>query len=67
MTSSVLTARVGPYLFGAPVSAVTEILPRPAVTPIPRTPPVVAGVAVVRGQPLVVFSLRAALGLEPAP
>ena len=67
MTSALLTARIGPYLFGAPVSAVTEILSHPAVTRIPRTPPLVAGVAVVRGQPLAVFTLRSAVGLDLGP
>lgn len=62
-----LTVRVGPYFFGAPVSAVTEILAEPHVTPIPRTPAAIAGVAVVRGQPLTVLTLRPALSLPPEP
>lgn len=66
MTSPLLTTRVGPYLFGAPVTAVTEILSRPTITRVPRTPSTVAGVAVVRGQPLAVFTLRPAVGLEAA-
>ena len=65
--SAVLLVQVGPYTFGAPVAAVTEILARPAVTRVPRTPPVVAGVAVVRGQPLPVLSCGPLLGLEGGP
>jgi len=65
MSSPLLTTRVGPYLFGAPVTVVTEILARPTITRIPHTPPAVAGVAVVRGQPLAVFTLRPAVGLDP--
>ena len=64
MTRPLLVVRVGPYDFGAPISAVTEILSRPEVTALPRVPQVVAGMAVVRGQPLAVLSLRPLLGLE---
>ncbi|MCY0863409.1 MAG: chemotaxis protein CheW [Sulfobacillus sp.] len=65
MNEQLLAVRVGPYLFGAPVSSVTEILAKPSVTRIPRTPSVIAGVAVVRGQPLAVLTLRPALDLPP--
>lgn len=61
--SELLIVHVGPYVFGAPVEMVSEILARPAVTRVPRTPPVVAGVAVVRGQPLAVLTCRPLLGL----
>ncbi|MCL8207541.1 MAG: chemotaxis protein CheW [Actinomycetia bacterium] len=61
--SELLIVHVGPYVFGAPVAMVSEILARPAVTRVPRTPPVVAGVAVVRGQPLAVLTCRPLLGL----
>ena len=63
MDGQMLTVKVGPYFFGAPVNAVTEILANPQVTSIPRTPPAVAGVAVVRGQALTVLTLRPALNL----
>jgi purine-binding chemotaxis protein CheW len=66
MTEQLLVVRVGTYLFGAPVSAVTEILAKPALTPIPKTPALIAGVAVVRGQPLAVLSVRPLLELTPA-
>lgn len=65
MEEQLLTVRVGPYLFGAPVTAVTEILSHLSVTHIPQTPDLIAGVAVVRGQPLEVWALWAPLGLEP--
>lgn len=64
MTSSLLVVRVGPYTFGAPTEAVTEILGQPPLTPLPRTPAVVAGMAVVRGQPLAVLTVRPLIGLE---
>ncbi len=67
MEGQLLTVTVGDYMFGAPVSAVTEILANPQVTAIPRTPPVIAGVAVVRGQALTVLTIRPALNLPPAP
>lgn len=63
MDQQLLAVRVGPYLFGAPVAAVKEILAKPVVTPIPRTPPMVAGVTVIRGQPLAVLTIRPALQL----
>lgn len=65
MEQQLLTVRVGSYLFGAPVSSVTEILADTGLTPIPRTPAMVAGVSVVRGQPLTVLSLRPLLNLPP--
>lgn len=67
MSRPLLVVRVGPYDFGAPIMAVTEILTLPEVTPLPRLPQVVAGMAVVRGQPLPVFTLRPLLGLEGEP
>ncbi|MGC8489775.1 MAG: chemotaxis protein CheW [Clostridia bacterium] len=67
MSSVFVTVRIGPHHFGAPVECVTEILSDPQRTVIPRTPSLVAGVAVVRGQPLVMFDLRETLGLEAAP
>ncbi|PSR22782.1 MAG: chemotaxis protein CheW [Sulfobacillus acidophilus] len=63
MESQLLTVKIGPYFFGAPVSAVTEILADPAITPIPKTPSSIAGVAVVRGQALTVLTLHPALNL----
>jgi purine-binding chemotaxis protein CheW len=63
MEGQLLTVKIGPYIFGAPVSAVTEILADPGVTPIPRTPPSIAGIAVVRGQALTVLTLRPLLNL----
>jgi purine-binding chemotaxis protein CheW len=67
MDGQLLTVRVGEFLFGAPVAAVTEILADTKVMPIPRTPPTVAGVVVVRGQALTVLTLRPTLGLTRAP
>ncbi|NMP24339.1 chemotaxis protein CheW [Sulfobacillus harzensis] len=63
MESQLLTVKIGPYLWGAPVTHVTEILASPGVTPIPQTPPAIAGVAVIRGQALTVLTLRPMLNL----
>lgn len=63
MEGQLLTVTIGDYVFGAPVAAVTEILASPQVTTIPRTPSVIAGVAVVRGQALTVLTLRPYLNL----
>jgi purine-binding chemotaxis protein CheW len=67
MTTPLLTVKVGPHTFGAPTTTVTEILGHTNLTPLPRTPAVVAGVAVVRGQPLAVLSMRPLLHLAPNP
>ncbi|MCY0878901.1 MAG: chemotaxis protein CheW [Firmicutes bacterium] len=63
MNQELLVVRIGPYFFGAPVLAVAEILQLSDVTRIPRVPPQVAGIAVVRGLPLMVMTLSPALGL----
>lgn len=67
MEGQLLTVKVGPYFFGAPVTAVSEILAEPEITAIPQTPPSVAGVALVRGQPLTVLTLRPWLNLPSVP
>jgi purine-binding chemotaxis protein CheW len=63
MSRELLAVRIGPYLFGAPVLAVAEILQPSQVTRVPKVPPQVAGIAVVRGLPLTVLTLRPALSL----
>ncbi|MBX5466175.1 MAG: chemotaxis protein CheW [Firmicutes bacterium] len=65
MAESLLVCQIGPYGFGAPIAQVTEILDRPTEVRVPRTPPLVSGVAVVRGQPLALWTLRPLLGLDP--
>ncbi|MCL6562439.1 MAG: chemotaxis protein CheW [Firmicutes bacterium] len=65
MEQSLLVCQVGSHWLGAPIAQVTEILDRPQPVPVPRTPSLVAGLAVVRGQPLALWTLRPLLGLEP--
>lgn len=65
MTHHLLVVRVGSYQWGMPPDAVSEIIARPRVTRVPQTVPVLAGVAVVRGQPLPVLVPHALWGEVP--
>ncbi|GAB4255464.1 chemotaxis protein CheW [Deferrisoma sp.] len=51
--------------YGFPVGAVAEILRPRTVTPVPRTPPWVLGIASLRGSMLPVVDLSARIGIEP--
>lgn len=51
--------------YGLEVSNLREIYPLEQLTPVPRTPPFVAGVFSARGRILSVVDLRAFLGLPP--
>ncbi len=60
-----LEVEVSDERYGLPVECVAEILrPRP-ITPVPRTPPWVLGIAGLRGVVLPVVDLALRLGLEP--
>lgn len=48
-----------------PLDAVVEVLPALAYTPLPTAPPVVVGVANLRGEPLPILDLRIRLAGEP--
>ncbi len=52
-----LICRIGPYALGIPIVVITEILDHLAIQPLPHVPDTLAGVAVVRGQPLSVWTL----------
>jgi purine-binding chemotaxis protein CheW len=60
------TFQVGRYLFGVDVSMVQEIVRLQAVTPVPLSSPMIAGLINLRGEVLTAIDLRARLGLPPA-
>ncbi len=65
--AEVLGVEVGGEQYGFEIGTVAEILlPRP-VTPVPRTPRWVLGIASVRGTVLPVVDLAVRLGLAPRP
>jgi len=65
--TELLEVEVSGERYGLPVERVAEILrPRP-ITPVPRTPPWVLGIAGLRGVVLPVLDLALRLGLEPGP
>lgn len=57
-----VTFRVGGELFGAPISAVQEIVRVPAITQIPQAPEFVEGVINLRGRVIPVVDMRRRLG-----
>lgn len=61
MGMHVLTFRVGGSRIGFPLSAVREVLPAMAASPVAAAPPGVVGVIDLRGSAVTVFSLHAAL------
>ncbi|MBX5466911.1 MAG: chemotaxis protein CheW [Firmicutes bacterium] len=64
-TAPLLVVAVGEDRWAAPTTRVVEIVALPPVTPLPLAPPLVIGVAVLRGQPLVVLTPRP--GGNPGP
>lgn len=60
-----LTFALGDESFGLPVSQVQEIIRLPAITPVPRMPAHIRGVANLRGRVIPVVDLRVRLGLPP--
>ena len=61
------TFHVGGYLFGVEVALVQEIVRMQPITPVPLSPPEVAGLINLRGEVLPVLDVRARLGLPPPP
>ena len=60
------TFHVGRYLFGVDVSLVQEIVRLQAFTPVPLSPPEIAGLINLRGEVLTAIDLRARLGVPPS-
>ncbi len=59
------TFQLGDLWFGVNVQRVREVVPPPAITPVPRAPIAVAGLINLRGQILTVIDLGKWLGFEP--
>jgi len=61
----ILRVRLGEQLFGLPATRISGILEYPeTISPLPKTPRALIGVASLRGENRPVFSLAALLGLE---
>ena len=58
---------IGGCWYGLPVEAVAEVLPMAWVTPVPESPPDVAGVLDVRGQVVTIVDPTLRLGLPRRP
>lgn len=61
-----VTFRVGGELFGAPISAVQEIVRVPTITRIPRAPEFVEGVINLRGKIITVVDMRKRMSHAPS-
>jgi purine-binding chemotaxis protein CheW len=59
--------RVGGELYAVDLRRVEEIIPLPAITPVPRAPRFLEGVVRLRGEVLPVVDVRKRLGVAPAP
>lgn len=60
------TFHVGTYLFGVEVALVQEVVRMQSFTPVPLSPPEVAGLINLRGEVLTAIDVRARLGLPPS-
>lgn len=56
---------VGKYLFGVDVALVQEVVRLQAITPVPLSPPYIAGLINLRGEVLTAVDLRRRLYLRP--
>lgn len=55
----------GPQLYGMNIFKVREIIPTPAIAPVPKAAPQIVGIADIRGENLVVIDLAQCIGLTP--
>ncbi len=62
-----VTVRVGRQLFGIPVSLVHDVFVPQSITPVPLSPPEVAGVLNLRGRVVTAIDVRQCLGLASRP
>ncbi|HTE80783.1 MAG TPA: chemotaxis protein CheW [Reyranella sp.] len=60
--TTILAVEAAGRTYGLPSQSVLELLDQAAVTPLPLVPPALRGIAVLRGQPLLAFSLDRLLG-----
>jgi purine-binding chemotaxis protein CheW len=59
--------RADARLYGIDVACLREISANTTITPVPRAPPVIRGLANLRSRIFLILDLRALLGLPPAP
>jgi purine-binding chemotaxis protein CheW len=64
---SLVGFRVGNIEYAVPIHAVKEIVSPLPITPLPHSPPAVAGVADHRGEVIPIVDLRVRFGLAAAP
>jgi len=62
----VLTVNAAGASYGLPAASIVELLEDAVITKLPLAPPFLTGVAILRRQPVLVFSLARLLGSEPA-
>jgi chemotaxis signal transduction protein len=62
----VLTVDAAGVSYGLPAASIVELLEDAVITKLPLAPPFLIGVAILRRQPVLVFSLARLLGGEPA-
>lgn len=63
----VVALHLGDEVYGVDIAAINTVLTLPAITPVPKTAPHVAGVINLRGRILPVVDLRSRFGLPPLP
>ena len=63
----VVALHLGDEVYGVDIAAINTVLTLPAITPVPKTAPHVAGVINLRGRVLPVVDLRTRFGLPPLP
>lgn len=66
MTTQFVSFTLADKLCGIPVERIVEVLPGRARTPVPLSPPDVAGLVNLRGQVVLCIDLRERLGVRPA-
>jgi chemotaxis signal transduction protein len=60
--TTILAVKAAGRLYGLPSQSVLELLDAAALTPLPLVPPMLRGIVVLRGQPLLAFGLDRLLG-----
>lgn len=60
-----VVAAIGEGLFGIPIERVRDVFRVERITRVPLAPPVVAGIANLRGRIVTVIDMRLRLGLSP--
>ena len=61
-----VTVRIAGQLFGMPIERVHDMFVVPGLTPVPLSPPEIAGLLNLRGRVVTAIDLRQRLGLPPS-